>query len=117
MIFVISQVRFWGSLGGVIFLCGCISMNKGIPPRSGSPLNHGVSRYNRGDTEGAIEAYDQAIFLEPKSSKAPYNLGLILLQQGQSQKRLRHSRRPFTLIQLLPAPITTWASHSAKREI
>ena len=88
MVFVLSHIRFWASLGAVILLTGCVNMNKGIPTRVSSPLNDGVSLYTRGDMEGAIQANEQAIRLQPKSSKAHYNLGLIFLQQGQIPKAI-----------------------------
>src|SRR5262249_20154062 len=54
--------------------------------------------YDRGDLAGAVACYSKAIELDPKDAQAHYNLGLVLLDQGQFAEALKSFRRNLDLL-------------------
>jgi tetratricopeptide (TPR) repeat protein len=52
--------------------------------------NLGIARNDRGDTDGAIAHYRQAVELRPSYGEAHYNLGRLLVQKGRLDEAIAH---------------------------
>ena len=52
--------------------------------------NLGIALNERGDTDGAIAHYRQALDLRPSYGEAHYNLGRLLVQKGQVDEAITH---------------------------
>jgi protein O-mannosyl-transferase len=61
--------------------------------------NLGVIQFEKGDTDGAIDKYQQSLRLNPDYPEARYNLGSALLRQGQIDDAIRECE---LALQLLP---------------
>ena len=58
----------------------------------------GMATASKGDLDGAIADFSQAIALNPKYTTAYYGRGVAKAEKGTSMARLRTSRRPSRLI-------------------
>jgi tetratricopeptide (TPR) repeat protein len=60
-------------------------------------FNHGVELQQKGDLEGARQAYEQALKLAPNRVDARANLGLVYLNLGQHEQAIEHLRQALAL--------------------
>lgn len=60
-------------------------------------FNRGVGLQQKGDLEGARQAYEQALKLTPNRVDARANLGLVYLNLGQNERAIEHLSRVLTV--------------------
>jgi tetratricopeptide (TPR) repeat protein len=60
-------------------------------------FNRGVELQQKGDLEGARQAYEQALKLAPNRVDARANLGLVYLNLGQNEQAIEHLRQALAL--------------------
>lgn len=66
-------------------------------------FNRGVALQQKGDLEGARQAYEQALKIAPNRVDARANLGLVSLNLGRNEKAIEHFRLALTLQPDLPS--------------
>jgi Flp pilus assembly protein TadD len=81
-----------------------------VPEWAPAWINLGVARFRSDDTNGALEAYQQALTVEPNSASALTNLAYVYRYLGREEEAqtalyaaAQRTRNPFTLIAMADA--------------
>jgi tetratricopeptide (TPR) repeat protein len=81
-----------------------------VPEWAPAWINLGVARFRSDDIDGAVDAYQQALAIEPNSSSALTNLAYVYRHLGRDeeaqtalQAAAQRTRNPFTLIAMADA--------------
>lgn len=71
-----------------------MTLSRNIPRPSGAQTHHNLGNelYDKGDVDGAIAEYREALRLKPGSAGRHYNLGTALEAQGKRQEALEEYR-------------------------
>jgi len=96
---VVKQSLFSFVLTGMVLSLGGLSNAQSLPTSAPTLMqaaqtnavelvNRGVDKAERGDLQGAIANYTQAIRVQPKFSPAYYNRGIAYYKQGDKQAAL-----------------------------
>lgn len=66
-----------------------------VPDDPGVPLLEGYYYWKKKDDSRAIQAFESALAIDPKSLDAHYDLGLVYCEMGQYEKALTHARAAY----------------------
>jgi tetratricopeptide (TPR) repeat protein len=88
----------WSGLVAIIWFLVCF-LHPAFPQEeaSRSHFNRGVALQQKGDLEGARQAYEQALKLAPQRVDALANLGLVFLNQGKNEQAIEHFSKALSL--------------------